>query len=90
MGRKSNYENEMFHQLPEIMDRLDSGESELRTEKTEHKEDVDCLNVKIDDLMQENTLLREDNARLKSIINNDSSNSSLLPFSDQKAETVIT
>lgn len=85
MGRKSNYENGMFQQLQEIMSRLDSVENELRTEKTEHREDVIRLNAKIDDLTQENTLLRNDNARLRSIINNDSSNSSLPPSSDQKS-----
>ena len=84
MGRKSNYENGMFQQLQEIMLRLDSVENELRTEKTEHREDVIRLNAKIDDLTQENTLLRNDNARLRSIINNDSSNSSLPPSTDQK------
>lgn len=84
MGRKSNYENGIFNQLQEIMNRLDSVESELCVEKKEHKEDVDCLNAKIDSLTQENTLLRNDNARLRSIINNDSSNSSLPPSTDQK------
>lgn len=84
MGRKSNYENGMFQQLQEIMNRLDSVENELRTEKLEHREDVVRLNAKIDDLTQENILLRNDNARLRSIINNDSSNSSLPPSSDQK------
>ncbi len=50
MGRKSNYENGMLYQLQEIMGRLDSVESELRTEKKEHKEDVERLNAKIDSL----------------------------------------
>lgn len=84
MGRKSNYENGIFNQLQQIMDRLDCVESELRTEKQEHKEDVDRLNEKIGCLTQENTLLRNDNARLRSILNNDSSNSSLPPSTDQK------
>lgn len=84
MGRKSNYENGMFNQLQEIMGRLDS------VEKT-HKQEIRHLNDKISDLKKENNLLRaenqllrEDNARLKSIINNDSSNSSLPPSFDQK------
>lgn len=64
MGRKSNYENGLFNQLQEIMDRLDSVESKLYTEKKEHKEDVQRLNAKIDDLTQENSLLRNDNARV--------------------------
>lgn len=84
MGRKSNYENGMFNQLQEIMGRLDSVEKE-------HKKEIQHLNDEISDLKKENKilrtenqLLREDNARLKSIINNDSSNSSLPPSSDQK------
>lgn len=79
---KSNYEKGMYNQLMEVMARLDAVEKDLRTEKTEHKDDVYQLNAKIDDLTQENQLLRDDNARLKSIINNDSSNTSLPPSSD--------
>lgn len=79
-----NYEKSIYNQLMEVMARLDSVEENLRTEKTEHKEDVDRLNKKIDSLTQENQLLKDDNARLKSIINNDSSNSSLPPSTDQK------
>lgn len=79
-----NYEKSIYNQLMEVMARLDSVEKDLRTEKVEHKEDVDRLNAKIDDLTQENLALKDDNARLKSIINNDSSNSSLPPSTDQK------
>lgn len=79
-----NYEKGMYNQLMEVMARLDAVESELKNEKREHKEDVDRLNAKIDGLTQENQLLRDDNARLKSIINNDSSNTSLPPSTDQK------
>ena len=79
-----NYEKSIYNQLMEVMARLDSVEKDLRTEKTEHKEDVDCLNKKIDSLTRENQLLKDDNARLKSMINNDSSNSSLPPSTDQK------
>ncbi len=80
----SNYEKGMYRQLMEVMARLDAVEKDLHIEKIEHKEDVDRLNAKIDNLTQENNLLRDDNARLKSIINNDSSNSSLPPSTDQK------
>lgn len=79
-----NYEKSVYNQLMEVMARLDAVEKDLKEEKIEHKEDVDHLNAKINDLIQENQLLRDDNARLKSIINNDSSNSSLPPSSDQK------
>ncbi len=79
-----NYEKGLYNQLMDVMARLDAMENELHTEKREHKEDVDRLNAKIEGLTQENQLLRDDNARLKSIINNDSSNTSLPPSTDQK------
>lgn len=79
-----NYEKGMYNQLMEVMARLDAMESDLHTEKNEHKEDVERLSRKIDGLTQENQLLRDDNARLKSIINHDSSNTSNPPSSDQK------
>ena len=84
MGRKSNYENGMYQQLMEIMGRLENVEKDS-TQK------IDMLNKRIDTLenenfalKQENQLLKEDNARLKSIIHNDSSNTSLPPSKDQK------
>ena len=84
MGRKSNYENGMYQQLMEIMGRLDTVEKE-------HKQEVGELKAEIADLKEENRLLRQedrllkdDNARLKSIINHDSSNTSLPPSTDQK------
>lgn len=79
-----NYEKSMYNQLMEVMARLDAVEKDLHVEKIGHKEDVDRLNTKIDHLTQENKLLHDDNARLKSIINNDSSNTSLPPSTDEK------
>ena len=79
-----NYEKGMYNQLMEVMARLDAVESDLHSEKIEHKEDVERLNGKIAALTQENLLLRDDNERLKSILDNDSSNTSLPPSSDQK------
>ena len=84
MGRKSDYNNGMYQQLLEIMERLDKVEYDS-------KQKIDTLNNRIDILEKENRILREenillkdDNARLKSIINNDSSNTSLPPSTDQK------
>ena len=79
-----NYEKSIYNQLIDVMTRLDNMEKDLKAEKQEHKEDVDRLNKKIDSLTQENQVLKDDNARLKSIINNDSSNTSLPPSTDQK------
>lgn len=79
-----NYEKSVYNQLMEIMGRLDTFEKK-------HYQEVKQLNNEIFELKKENTelrrknqLLQEDNARLKSIINNDSSNSSLPPSKDQK------
>ena len=63
-----NYEKSIYNQLMEVLARLDAVEKDLSVEKVEHKEDVDRLNLKIDGLTKENTLLRNDNERLKSIM----------------------
>ena len=59
--------------------------------KKEHRQEVSHLNEEITELKQENSKLRkenqlllDDNARLKSILDNDSTNSSLPPSKDQK------
>jgi transposase len=79
-----NHEKGMYNQLMVVMACLDAMEDSLCCEKREHKKDVDRLNKKIDSLTQENRLLKDDNARLRSIINNGSSNTSLPPSTDQK------
>ena len=53
----------------------------LRCELLDHVKQVEMENAA---LKAENKALKEDNERLKSIINNDSNNSSLPPSSDQK------
>ena len=77
-----NYKKGMYNQLMKVMARLDAVERDLHTKKDEHKEDVEHLNQKIDGLTQKNQLLHDDNARLKSILEHNSSNTSLLPSSD--------
>lgn len=48
------------------------------------REENTILRKKVASLESENTLLKEENVRLNSIINQDSSNSSLPPSTDQK------
>lgn len=79
-----NYEKGLYNQFAEVMARLES------VEKL-YKKNVKTLNDRIDELTEENKalrkenkLLKDENARLKSIINNDSSNTSLPPSTDQK------
>lgn len=84
MGRKSDYGNGMYQQLQEIMGRLDSVEKEHKKEVRQLKEEISDLKKENKLLREENQLLYDDNARLRSIINNDSSNTSLPPSTDQK------
>ena len=84
MGRSSNYSNQIYQQLQEIMGRLDSVEQDLKKEKREHKEDVERLEKLIIEKDKKIEVLTEDNERLKRILNNNSSNSSLPPSTDKK------
>ena len=70
---------------------VDRLKDEMSGLKKEHRQEVSHLNEEITELKQENTKLRkenqlllDDNARLKSILDNDSTNSSLPPSKDQK------
>lgn len=79
-----NYEKGMYNQLMEVMARLDAFEEQHNKEVGELNEEIDSLKKENKQLRRENQMLRNDNARLKSIINNDSSNTSLPPSTDQK------
>ena len=85
---KEKYNRDIFKQLEETMKRLDKVESTLNNVKIEHKVEVGKLNDKIDYLEKENTRLKNDNERLRRIINNDSTNSSL-PLSTDKKPTKV-
>ena len=83
-----NYEKSIYNQLVEVMARLDSVEAKNKREVSQLHGEIAELKEENRVLKKENQLLRDDNARLKSIINNDSSNSSLPPSTDQKAESL--
>lgn len=59
-------------------------EQEIFKLKTEHKKEVKQLNEKIENLENENKILKNDNDRMKAIINKDSTNSSIPPSKDEK------
>lgn len=89
MGR--NYNRGLFKHIEELQKSLTSLEGEFSSYRTEATEKIEQLNitveqqrVKIEQLTQENQKLRVDNERLKRSINNNSSNSSLPPSTDQK------
>lgn len=81
-----HYERDIFRQLQESMERIGKLESTITEMKETQKEEVVILNKRIEGLEKENTLLREDNERMKSILNNDSNNSSKPPSSDPKGK----
>ena len=81
-----NYEKGLYNQLMEVMARLDSVEKEYKEESRRMVNEIKELKKENADLRRENQLLRDDNARLKSIINNDSSNTSLPPSTDQNGK----
>ena len=79
-----NYEKSIYNQLMDVMARLDFVEKENKREVTRLNGEIAGLKKENQELKEENQRLLDDNARLKSIINNDSSNSSLPPSADQK------
>lgn len=79
-----NYEKSIYNQLMDVMARLDSVKNNYKKDVTVLNDRIDELSKENDSLKKENKILKEDNARLKSIINNDSSNTSLPPSSDNK------
>ncbi len=88
MGRKSNYEKSAYDQLQDVMARFDSFEKDTKVEIIQLNNKIDTLTVENTKLKIDNQLLTDDNLRLKSILNNDSNNSSLPPSSDQKQKSV--
>ena len=78
-----NYEKSIYNQLMDVMARLDSVESKNNQELFRLNGEISDLKKENRALREENQRLRDDNARLKSIINNDSSNTSLPPSTDR-------
>ena len=86
MGPRFNYGKGLYDQLTEVMARLDAMEKTHQEETFQMKEEISALQKENEHLREENRLLREDNARMKSILNNNSSNTSLpLPATRREA-----
>lgn len=79
-----NYERGLYKQLMEVMERLDSVEKESQKEINNLNNKISALEKENQHLREENKLLRGDNARLRSILDNNSSNTSQPPSTDQK------
>ena len=82
----ANYGKGMYNQLMDVMSRLDSFEKKYDIDISHLNNEIDILSKENTVLRQKNKLLIDDNERLKSIINNDSSNTSLPPSTDQKTD----
>lgn len=89
--KSANYNNQLFKQVQELIDKCDSLSADMKRERKEFKKEKQILNEKIDKLEnkvekleKENIKLKNDNDRLKKIINNNSNNSSKPPSSDIK------
>ena len=80
-----NYEHGLYNQLMEVMERLDTVEKESKKEIRQLKDELSDLKKENQHLLEENQLLRDDNARMKSILNNNSSNTSQPPSTDKKS-----
>lgn len=89
--KSADYNNQLFKQVQELIDKCDSLSADIKRERKEFKKEKQILNEKIDKLEnkvekleKENIKLKNDNDRLKKIINNNSNNSSKPPSSDIK------
>ena len=91
MPNRKDYGQDLFKQVQELISKCDNLSHELKKERKErHKEreqfneTINKLENKIVKLEEENQKLRDDNDRLKKIVNNNSDNSSNPPSSDIK------
>lgn len=81
-----NYEKDIYKQLMEVMERLESVEKNSKEKITVLNNRISTLEKDNEYLKKENKLLKYDNERLKSMINHDSTNTSLPPSTDQKGK----
>ena len=65
-------------------ERIAQLEEELKREKASHEEDVGILKAQIEELLKKYAEALEEMARLKSMLNNNSGNTSLPPSTDRK------
>lgn len=85
---KEDYSKDLIKEIEQLMLKCDNLSQEIKTSEKKHKKEIKELQEKYDKriskLEEENEKLRNDNDRLKKIINNNSDNSSKPPSSDTK------
>lgn len=88
MPNRKDYGQDLFKQVQELISKCDNLSQEVKTLKKKHQKEIQELkenyDKRIQKLEEENEKLREDNDRLKKILNNNSDNSSNPPSTDIK------
>ena len=79
-----DYSKDLFKQVQEMIKKCDNLSSEMKTQKIYFEDKIEKLETENKFLKIENQKLRDDNDRLKKIINNNSGNSSKPPSTDTK------
>jgi regulator of replication initiation timing len=82
MDLGGNYGRGLFKQLQDTIEQVEKLTAEIREIKSAHQMEIASLKKEIEHLRDENTALKAENQKLKTIINKDSSNSSKPPSSD--------
>jgi transposase/FtsZ-binding cell division protein ZapB len=78
----ANYGRGLFKQLQETIEQVEKLTAEIREIKTTHQIEISGLKKDIENLRQENAVLKSENRKLKAMINKDSGNSGKPPSSD--------
>ena len=85
-----HYEKGLFQQLQETIARLEEVEKQRKLETAQLRQIIETQAKQIMLMSKEIQLLREENDRLRSILNNNSGNSSQPPSTDQKGKRTNT
>ena len=79
-----HYDQSLYNEFVKVLDRLDTMKKETDQKIAGLNKEISDLKKENKKLQKENELPKEDNTRLKNLLNHDSSNTSKPPSSDQK------
>jgi transposase len=85
-----HYEKGLFQQLQETLARLEEVEKQRKLETAQLRQMIEVQTKQMVQMGKEIQLFREENDRLRSILNNNSGNSSQPPSTDQKGKRTNT
>lgn len=84
MAYKPDYSKDLFKQVQDMIKKCDNLSSEMKSQRIHFEEKIEKLETENKILKIENQRLKDDNDRLKKIVNNNSNNSSKPPSTDIK------